>query len=50
MLYVHTLKKKKRQSAFIGLRRSHAIIGRAKFVYLTVLVQEPKMSDNMFYK
>lgn len=38
------------QSAFIGLRRSHAITGRVKFVFLTVMIQEPKMSDKIFYK
>jgi hypothetical protein len=39
-----------RQSAFIGLRKSHAIIrGRVKFVHLTVLVQQPNMNDKMAY-
>jgi hypothetical protein len=41
---------KTRQPAFVGLRQSHAIRGRVKFVYLTVLVQEPKMSDKMYNK
>jgi hypothetical protein len=40
-----------RQSAFIGLLKSHAIIrGPVKFVHLTVLIQEPKMRDKMYKK
>jgi hypothetical protein len=42
--------EKIRQSIFNGLRKSHATIDRVKFGYLTVLVQDPKMSDKMYNK
>jgi hypothetical protein len=49
--YMDTDFFKIRQSAFIGLSKSHSIIrGRVKFVHLTVLIQEPKMSDKMYKK